>query len=265
MSVPFHERNTSVCPSCKRRPHLSQFFKWWDGLFVERPTCKACEPEEPRPAFPDRAEVLREQHVLEQWNPMPKPKVRLADICPGCKQEVFRSKFRKWWHGKRVLRDLCVACEPGMDAPDAVPSEARVRRDAEAKTRRRVFATTTARRAERTRAWADVLRALRAERNWCFEKRLAPACHPAWKEFFEAYERALIDGIARAVQQRSQTSRVSLYDYEQDPMHWLYPETKGRLKELYSACPLTRGKRSYKEPLFLGEFSPPPVSAAAQR
>lgn len=257
MSVPFHQRNTSVCPSCKRRPHIKEFFKWVEGRFIECPTCKVCEPGDPRPAFPDRVEMLREQHLMEQWNPVPKPKVRLADVCPGCKQELFRSKFRKWWHGKRVLRDLCIACEPGMPAPDAVLSEARVRRDAEAKTQRRVFATTAARRVERKRAWADVLRALRAERDWCFEKRIAPTVPPAWRTFFEAYEAALSAGIARAVQQRSQTTRTYLYDHEQDPMHWLYPETKGRLKELYAVCPVVRGRRSYRDPLFLGEYAPP--------
>ena len=93
----------------------------------------------------------------------------------------------------------------------------------------------------------------------------APTVHPAWKEFFAAYETALNDAIAKAKHQRSQVSRLEPTELESDPMHWLYPETKGRLKELYSVCPVIRGRRSYKEPLFLGEFSPPSVSAAVQR
>jgi hypothetical protein len=117
----------------------------------------------------------------------------------------------------------------------------------------------------RTRAWAPLISTLTRERDWCFDKRLAPTVHPAWKEFFAAYETALNDAIAKAKHQRSQVSRLEPTELESDPMYWLYPETKGRLKELYSVCPVIRGRRSYREPLFLGEFSPPSVSAAVQR
>jgi hypothetical protein len=115
---------------------------------------------------------------------------------------------------------------------------------------RRVKSATLRRRAERTRNWAPVLRALTAEHTWAQGHAQFPGS-PAWGEFFTAYAAALSDAIRRVRAASSGTSRLVPLPEQTDPMHWLYDETVRSLRKLYAACAPIPGRRLYRDPLFL--------------
>ena len=188
--------------------------------------------------------------------------------CPGCKRALRLHNFRKWWGSKRLLRDLCAQCEPEKSLEAMSPEErlqavdnqrpfatlARVQRmnhdeRVEAQ-QRRVKATTKRHAAQRTRNWAPLMRALRAELDWAERNAVSPGS-PAWGAFFAAYAAALTDAVRRARAASSGTSRLVPLPEQTDPLHWLEEITINNLRRLYSACAPIPGRRLYRDPLFL--------------
>lgn len=199
--------------------------------------------------------------------------------CPGCGRAQPLGQFRKWWGNKRILRTLCSGCEPeksledmtveerttALDQQRAYVTPTRVARLNEANgaaiAQHRKAGAVRRRSAERTRAWSPVLKILRAERLWAQHGAQAPAS-PAWGVFFEAYEAALADALRRAVGARSNASRTPSKIHptpeQARPMGWLYPITVNKLRQLYAECAPVRGRKLYRDPLFL-TGSPDPI------
>ena len=197
---------------------------------------------------------------------------RNSACCPGCKRTLPLQAFRKWWGSKRTLRTLCIHCEPeksleamtpeeraqALDHPRPFATLARVTRlneaDATAQTQRRVKAATKRHAAQRTRNWAPVMRALRAELDWAQGHALAPppgAVGAAWGAFFAAYAAALTDAVRRARAASSGTSRLVPLPEQTHALYWLEEITINNLRRLYSACAPIPGRRLYRDPLFL--------------
>lgn len=188
--------------------------------------------------------------------------------CPGCGRTLRLHEFRKWWGGKRTLRTLCLQCEPEKSLAAMTPEERitaldnqrpyvtpmRVARlnEAEAVDQRvrRVKSATLRHKAQRTRNWAPVLRALQAEHTWAQQHAQFPGS-PAWGEFFEAYAAALSDAIRRVRTISTGTGRLTPLPEQAEPMHWLHEVTVNSLRRLYGACAPIPGRRLYRDPMFL--------------
>lgn len=188
--------------------------------------------------------------------------------CPGCGRTLRLHEFRKWWGSKRTLRTLCPQCEPEKSLAAMTPEERitaldnqrpyvtpeRIERlnaaDVAAETRRRAKSATLRHKAQRTRNWAPVLRALQAEHTWAQQHAQFPGS-PAWGEFFTAYANALADAIRRVRAASSGTSRLVPLPEQTEPMHWLHEITVNSLRRLYAACAPIPGRRLYRDPLFL--------------
>jgi hypothetical protein len=186
-------------------------------------------------------------------------------VCPGCDRALRLHEFRKWWGSKRLLRTLCISCEPEKALEDMTPWEReravdnqrpyatpmRVARlneaEVQAERRRRSTGATRRHSQARTQAWAPVLRVLRAERAWCQKNLLSPAS-PAWAAFFSAYETALADALRKAMARKAGTRSTT----EVPEAHtFLYPETYRNLRALYGQCRPMPGRRLYRDPLCL--------------
>lgn len=186
-------------------------------------------------------------------------------VCPGCDRALRLHEFRKWWGRKRLLRTLCIACEPERSLEDMTPEEReravdnqrayatpmRVARlneaEVQAERRRRSSGAKRRHSLARTQAWAPTLRVLRAERAWCQKNLLVPAS-PAWAAFFAAYSTALSDALRKAMVAKRQSSSTTTVP---QPRAFLYPETYRRLRELYGQCRPLPGRRMYRDPLCL--------------
>lgn len=185
--------------------------------------------------------------------------------CAGCNRTLRLHEFRKWWGSKRLLRTLCRKCEPEKSLKDMTPEERltaldnqrayvtplRVEKlneaDRIAKRMARSGVATKIKKSERLRSWALVLRLLRDERAWCRRNQVTPASEE-WEDFFKAYEVALTNALYRLGLIKSKRTPS---EAEAQPGHWLYPETCARLREMYSRCPVVRGRRLYRDPGFL--------------
>lgn len=185
--------------------------------------------------------------------------------CPGCGRTLRLHEFRKWWGSKRVLRTLCAACEPEKTLAEMTPDErlaamnnqrpyatpARVEQlneaDRAAQHAARSGVAIKIKKAQRLRTWAPLVRLLRSERTWCVKNQLTPASEE-WEDFFKGYEAALTNALYRLGLIKSKRTPKA---EETQPGHWLYPETCARLRELYSRCPVVRGRRLYRDPGFL--------------
>ncbi len=188
--------------------------------------------------------------------------------CPGCGRTLRLHEFRKWWGKKRILRSLCTACEPEKSFEAMTPTERRQAvdnqrpyatpmrmhnqnaADIKAKVQRNLAKADKRVKSKRTQAWAPLLRELRQEKAWCVRNRITPAS-PEWAVFFEAYETALTDALRKVIKHKGQTARIEPTPAEQEPMYWLYPETRLSLRRLYASCPVVRGRRLYRDPLCL--------------
>lgn len=186
--------------------------------------------------------------------------------CPGCGRTLSLRDFRGVQ--SRTLRPVCLRCAPekGLEAmtpeertqamdnqrPYATPQRIERLNAAEvaAETRRRVKSATLRHKAQRTRNWAPVLRALTAEHTWAQQHAQFPGS-PAWGEFFTAYANALADAIRRVRAASSGTSRLVPLPEQTEPMHWLHEITVNNLRRLYAACAPIPGRRLYRDPLFL--------------
>ena len=185
--------------------------------------------------------------------------------CPECGITRPLREFRKWWGSKRLLRTLCRKCEPEKSLKDMTPEERltaldnqrayvtplRVEKlneaDRIAKRMARSGVMSRIKKSERLRSWALVLRLLRDERAWCRRNQITPASEE-WEDFFKAYEVALTSALHRLGLIKSKRTPS---EAEAQPGHWLYPETCARLREMYSRCPVVRGRRLYRDPGFL--------------
>lgn len=186
--------------------------------------------------------------------------------CPGCGITLRLHEFRKWWGSKRLLRTLCIRCEPERALEDMTPQErmlavdnerpyatpTRVNRlnkvEAAQTKRRRVMGAKRRHSAARTQAWAPLMHRLKMDLDWCRKGKLALYVTPERLTFFEAYEAALVDAvsIAKALRTRA-TSTTQI-----PPLTTLiYPETCRALARLYAACVTSRGRALSRDPLFL--------------
>lgn len=265
MALPFYDRVSPRCAQCRLRKPAAQYTKWCDGRFwVAHPVCAVCEPSA-RPESPAREEMQKERAHLAALEAERSPTLKLVPmaLCPGCSTQLKLQLFRKWWGTKRIKRTLCIECEPERRLESMTPEErdalmlagkprvtpARVARlnaeEAEAERRRRSLAGKRRHSAERTRAWSPTMRVLRAEKWWCMQ-HIEDAVTPEWRRFFEAYAAAVTDALHRAKLKKAQTSSTSAAP---PPETFLFRETLQSLGRLYSACPVLRGRRHYRDPL----------------
>lgn len=275
MAIPFYDRVSPRCAQCKTRKPAAQYTKWCDGRFwVAHPVCVACVPSA-RPASPERGEVLKERAYLAEQAPRVGKLVPMA-TCPGCSRVLKLQLFRKWWGTKRIHRTLCIECEPERRLEDMTPNE----RDAllkagkprvtprrvanlnanEADATRRRRATSAKRRhsVARTQAWAPLLHIFRTELDWCRKGRLGKYATQVHRDFFDAYEAALTDALARAKAKRGNSTSTSQVP---PPEAFMFPETRASLARLYAACAASRGRRLSRDPAFLEWLNEDKVSS----
>lgn len=202
--------------------------------------------------------------------------------CEGCDRTLRLAHFRKWWGDKRLLRTLCDVCEPQKKLAEMSPEERAnavasgranpdvVQRINETHSVRQAARTSSNRSQGRLRAnnrlrrinWGRaIVHTLNVERAWA-ERNLQNPASDEWERFFEAYARALRAALERInVYLRSAArgmSRANLGGRNSTPLkptmedvdfrRWVFPETLQRLKNLYSACPIMRGRKPYREP-----------------
>ena len=186
--------------------------------------------------------------------------------CPGCDTTLPLRDFRKWWGSKRLLRTLCIRCEPERALEDMTPEErvravdnerafatpARVDRlnkvEAAQTKRRRVMGAKRRHSAARTQAWAPLMHKLKMDMDWCRKGKLALYVTPERLTFFEAYEAALTDAVSIAKDLRTRATSTT----QLPPLtKLLYPETCRALARLYAACVTSRGRALSRDPLFL--------------
>jgi len=194
--------------------------------------------------------------------------------CPGCGGAFPLADFRKWWGPKRILRSLCIRCEPNKPLSEMTPEEranavawerpgatrVKVRalneRDRVDRSRRASSAVRRVRSRERVRNWNEgILKRMRTERTWVERNLAGSPASDEWERFFEAYLRVLNDAIARisvhAHARRGTGASVAPTDAQCQPRAWVYAETLARLRSLYSDCPVVRGRKTYRDPDFL--------------
>jgi len=194
--------------------------------------------------------------------------------CPGCGGAFPLADFRKWWGSKRILRSLCIRCEPNKTLSEMTPEQranavawerpgatrVKVRaldeRDRVDRSRRASSAVRRVRSRERVRNWNEgILKRMRTERTWVERNLAGSPASDEWERFFEAYLRVLNDAIARisvhAHARRGTGASVAPTDAQCQPRAWVYAETLARLRSLYSDCPVVRGRKTYRDPDFL--------------
>jgi Zn ribbon nucleic-acid-binding protein len=268
MALPFYDRTTAVCPGCKRRPHLDAFRKWRDGVFGMHALCSLCEPSV-KPEHPDPTQLRHERIFLadraERLSPARETKLVPMATCPGCNTLLKLQLFRKWWGTKRMKRTLCIQCEPERKLEDMTAAEREAMLDmgrsrvtperlarlkeaaAQAQRQRRSTGAKRRHSAARTQAWSPTMRVLRDERAWCQKNQITPAS-PEWRMFFEAYTAALNAALQQAgIKKRNAASTTQV----PKPYDFMYLETLQSLSRLYAACPVIRGRKMYRDPVFL--------------
>lgn len=204
--------------------------------------------------------------------------------CPGCGGNFRMVHFRKWWGSKRMLRTLCVWCEPEKRLSEMMPEEranalvaqrfGESAREAvsrmnekESADKRYTLSRARLKQNNRTRRlnWSRAItHTLVTERAWA-ERNLQNPASEEWERFFEAYARVLKDALERiniklrgAARGASRgglagpaSSPLKPTMEEVDPARWIFPETLVRLKDLYSVCPVIRGRKPYRSPAML--------------
>ena len=192
--------------------------------------------------------------------------------CPGCGGAFPLADFRKWWGSKRILRSLCIRCEPNKTLSEMTPEQranavawerpgatrVKVRalneRDRVDRSRRASSAVRRVRSRERVRNWNEgILKLMRTERTWVERNLAGSPASDEWERFFEAYLRVLNDAISR-IQLHAHARRgapVAPTEAQCRPRTWVHEETLARLRSLYSACPVVRGRKTYRDPEFL--------------
>jgi hypothetical protein len=191
--------------------------------------------------------------------------------CPSCGGRFRLVHFRKWWGTKRILREVCISCEPDKRLSDMTPDE-RVRAAEAGRPRANVLLVKQMnerehaylnqvkrsgqalrrRQSERLAAWKRALLSeLTKERAWAKKNSIDPMSEE-WGDFFDAYVRALDAALARARAKANQRgAAIEPTPVESDPATWVYAETRDKLRSLYSRCPVVRGRRLYRDPAFL--------------
>lgn len=111
MSMPFYDRVTPRCGKCRRRSHIDNFWKWYEGRFCYRPICVRCEPSD-RPVSPEHAELVKERGRIAERAARLLPNVvrnpPAKATCPGCKRLLSLKKF----HSRKINCALCKECAP---------------------------------------------------------------------------------------------------------------------------------------------------------
>lgn len=96
MAIPFYDRVTPRCGMCLKRKHVDNFRKWYEGRFIQRPFCCACEPS-------NRVSVSG----LEK-SPAPIPQ-ELEPLPPYLRRKMWDATFRalhgaQSWCARTALR-----------------------------------------------------------------------------------------------------------------------------------------------------------------
>lgn len=197
-----------------------------------------------------------------------------ARACPQCGAMRLIKDFRRWRGGKRVLHDVCNACDPErriselspaqrMRAVDADRPRARLlvvenMNDAEREKRRQ--ATSRERLAyhakERRKAWREGIGARVAdEHEWAqralgvAERMAGVGAWAAWVEFFRSYVQVLrlmrerIDVLAK-----QKYAPIRPTAEQCDPCTYADASTRTSLRLLYSACRPIPGRKMYRDP-----------------
>lgn len=188
----------------------------------------------------------------------------------------------------RALHKVCNVCAPPeiKRHPDAVPDLIKkmleARRSARVSELRREGAERRHSR-ERRKAWSDaLLKPLQDEREWALrnaasaarlkdkESRAAqlerdPHANPddeeasakyaCWEEFFNVYAQVLFEmrrDIQKALERQDRPGNPIKPGETQNQLHhYVDPSTLASLARIYSDCVPVRGRRLYRDPLFL--------------
>jgi hypothetical protein len=182
--------------------------------------------------------------------------------------------FRRWRGGKRVLHDVCNACDPEKALSEMTPKQ-RMRaveadrprarlvmvenmNDAEQMERR--HATSRERLAyhakERRKAWREGIGARVADEHEWAQRALSVAermagvgAWAAWVEFFRSYVQVLrlmrerIDVLAK-----QKYAPVKPTPEQCDPCYYADASTRASLRLLYGACRPIPGRKMYRDP-----------------
>lgn len=186
--------------------------------------------------------------------------------CPECGITRPLREFRKWWGSKRLLRTLCRVCEPEKSLEELTPEQRQQALDnqrayatptrvanlnaneADATRRRRSTSAKRRHSVARTQAWAPLLHIFRTELDWCRKGRLGKYATQPHQDFFDAYEAALTDALARAKAKRGNSTSTSQVP---PPEAFMFPETRASLARLYAATSAAGKRRLSRDPAFI--------------
>lgn len=187
---------------------------------------------------------------------------------------------------RRVLHDVCNVCAPPQRPPSKEERLMKKLIDGRRTTTHVERARTTAEKTNsrrRRKEWNDLLVApLQAERNWALrnaesardlkektqravalardpntqpEDEEASAKYACWQEFFEVYAQVLSEmkrDVNRALERADKPGNPVKPGQAHDAPHkFIDPMTLASLARIYSRCAPVRGRRLYRDPLFL--------------
>lgn len=208
--------------------------------------------------------------------------------CEKCGRTFLLVHFRRWHGGKRQLFLTCNACKPELAFNEMTKLQQQEAIQAgrinplvaqtyqittEDRRRARLSGIQLRRRtAERRKGWDEVLfNPIRAELTWAghalntcvrgqqMQAQYLPdvpptpavaAIYARWQEFFESYIGVLKDmryrarsrlGIARG-------GKLNPTPEELSPTTYVFPETLGALRRMYSECRPLPGRKPFREP-----------------
>lgn len=171
--------------------------------------------------------------------------------CPVCRTKYRLASFRRWdtnHPDKRTLHDVCNVCAP---PPEPTLTEAQLDFKERQITQR--LSTAAIKRQHRVRraAWSHAI-THRLAREIAWAHKYATTPEPAsseWRRFFEVYERTLREINTKvSLRIRRPNAPITPTPEESNPMKYINPHTLTTLKELYSQCPVIRGRKLYRDP-----------------
>ena len=164
--------------------------------------------------------------------------------CPRCCTAYRLVSFRRedpTHPDKRTLQHICNACdedERRMREREVVPSTAQLVRRSYQRRRKLNWSVLLFRRLQRERTWA--------------QHHAQLAVHPLWERFFQAYAQTLRSVHAKAtLASRKPNAPINPTPKEVNPHTYTDAHTIRTLKELYSSCPVIKGRKMYRDPWFL--------------
>ena len=217
-------------------------------------------------------------------------------FCPLCGVARPLVEFRRWASTRgaegagvqirRVLHDVCNVCAPPQKPPSKEERLMKKIIDGRRTTTHIERSRTTAERTNsrrRRKAWADqLLKPLRAEREWAMRNAVsaqrlqekeargaalerdpnanpndedASAKYGQWAEFFQVYVQVLRE-MERDIQQTlarhdKPGNPIKPGEAHNAPSKFIDPTTLASLSRIYSKCVPVRGRRLYRDPVFL--------------